>query len=258
LSCRTALWSRSRRSKSCFTYRPRSACSRDHRDWQRGARKTRSFFARTFVVSTGNPLHRRGARVPHRRSDRNTRVGGSPLARLALAIVCAAADFCTTFVPRLGTALVALEVRREAAADARTKVMWRVVVRRSSGTLLEFSGLLIPIPLPQSTVHSSVIGFLLAVCAATLCARNTETESQRNPKPTAAPRLSSGTGIRFEVYRGRSWSRLTFLKWRIAFGRRKAASCSLRNLLFALASTQFFLFRQHEWRRRMRSPTKSS
>ncbi len=37
--------------------------------------------------------------------------------------------------------------------------MWRVVVRRSSGTLLKFSGLLIPIQLPQGTVHSSVIGF---------------------------------------------------------------------------------------------------
>jgi hypothetical protein len=74
--------------------------------------------------------------------------------------------------------------------------MWRVVVRRSSGTLLEFSGLLIPIQLPQSTVHSSVIGSLLAVCAATPCADagTQKTESQRNPKPTATPRLSSGTG----------------------------------------------------------------
>jgi len=71
--------------------------------------------------------------------------------------------------------------------------MWRVVARGSSGTLLKFSGLLIPIQLPQSTTHSSVIGFLLAVCAATACAHagTEKTESQRNPKPTAAPRLSS-------------------------------------------------------------------
>src|SRR5215831_14331297 len=147
------------RSKSYFTYRSPSPCSRNHCDWQRRARKTRPLFARTFVVSTGNPLHRCGARVPHRRTDRNTRLGGPPLSRLALAIVCAAADFCTTIVPRFGTPLVALEVRRKAAAYARTKVMWRVVARGSSGTLLNFSGLLIPNQLPQGTVHSSVIGF---------------------------------------------------------------------------------------------------
>ena len=71
--------------------------------------------------------------------------------------------------------------------------MWRVVVRGSSGTLLKFSGLLIPIQLRQGTVHSSVIGFLLAVCAATACAHagTEKTESQRNAKPTAVPRLSS-------------------------------------------------------------------
>jgi len=81
--------------------------------------------------------------------------------------------------------------------------MWRVVARGSSGTLLKFSGLLIPIQLPQSTTHSSVIGFLLAVCAATACAHagTEKTESQRNPKPTAALRLSSAPeqGLKFIV-----------------------------------------------------------
>ena len=81
--------------------------------------------------------------------------------------------------------------------------MWRVVIRGSSGTLLKFSGLLIPIQLPQSTVHSSVIGSLLAVCAATPCADagTQKTESQRNPKPTTALRLSPAPeqGLKFIV-----------------------------------------------------------
>src|SRR5262249_55831984 len=140
-----------------------SPCTRDHCDWQRRTRKTRPLFARQFIVSARDPLYRRGARFPHGRSDRNSRLGGSRLSRLALAIACAAADFCTTIVPRLGTALVALEVRKEAAADARTKVMWGVVAKGSSGTLLHFSGLLIPIQLRQGAVHSLVIGFLLRI-----------------------------------------------------------------------------------------------
>jgi hypothetical protein len=81
--------------------------------------------------------------------------------------------------------------------------MWRVVARGSSGTLLKFSGLLIPIQLRQGTVHSSVIGFLLAVCAATACAHagTKKTEWQRNPKPPAAPRLSPAPeqGLKFIV-----------------------------------------------------------
>ena len=43
--------------------------------------------------------------------------------------------------------------------------MWREVVRRLSGELLNVSGLLIPLQL-RVTVHSSFIGFLVAVCAA--------------------------------------------------------------------------------------------
>jgi hypothetical protein len=170
-----------------------------------------------------------------------------------LAIVCAAADFCTTIVPRFGTPLVALEVRREAAADARTKVMWRVAVRGSSGTWLKFSGLLIPIQLPQGTAHSSVIGFLLAVCAATACAdaRTEKTEWQRNPKPTAAPRLSSAPeqGLKFIVGARRLDS--PSFNGESLLASLKAVSCRLRNLLFVLCSKLFFLFLQQESRSRV-------
>jgi len=72
-------------------------------------------------------------------------------------------------------------------------VIWRVVVRGSSGTLLKFSGLLIPIQSPQDTTHSSVIGFLLTARAATASAHaeTEKTEWQKNAKPTAVLGLSS-------------------------------------------------------------------
>jgi hypothetical protein len=81
--------------------------------------------------------------------------------------------------------------------------MWRAVVRRSSHGLLNLSGLLIPLQLPQVAAHSSFIGLLVAVCVATAYAHpgTAKTESQRNPTPTAAPRLSSAPaqGLNFVV-----------------------------------------------------------
>jgi hypothetical protein len=128
--------------------------------------------------------------------------------------------------------------------------MWRVVARGSSGTLLKFSGLLIPIQLPQSTTHSSVIGFLLAVCAATAYADpgTAKTESQRNPKPTAAPRLSSAPEQDLKFIVGARGLDSLFFNGESPLASPKVASCSLRDLLFALSSTQFFLFRQQESR----------
>jgi len=71
--------------------------------------------------------------------------------------------------------------------------MWRVVVRGSSGTLPKFSGLLIPIQLPQDTTHSSVIRFLLAVRARPLPRTPKQRKQNRrwNAKPTAVLGLSS-------------------------------------------------------------------
>ena len=111
LSCRTVVRIGSRRSKSSFRARAASACPRGRRDWQRRPGKARLLFARKFVVSAGDPLHRRGARFPHGRSDRNSRLGGPILSRLALAIVCAAAHFHPAIVACLGTAMVDLEIR---------------------------------------------------------------------------------------------------------------------------------------------------
>ena len=68
-------------------------------------------FARKSVVSAGDPLHRRGARIPHRRSECNSRLGGPVLFRLVLAIGCAAACFHPAAFPRFGTAMVDLEIR---------------------------------------------------------------------------------------------------------------------------------------------------
>jgi len=73
--------------------------------------------------------------------------------------------------------------------------MWRAIVRRSSGTSRGFSG-----RLRQVTVHGSLLGFLVALCAATACA-GSGTESQGNPTPHAAPRISSAPqqGLDFVV-----------------------------------------------------------
>jgi hypothetical protein len=81
--------------------------------------------------------------------------------------------------------------------------MWRAVARRSSSRLSNFSGRLILHQLRQVTVHNSFIGFLVAVCAATVFADPDaeKTESKRNPTPTIVPRLSSAPkqGLNFVV-----------------------------------------------------------
>jgi hypothetical protein len=100
--------------------------------------------------------------------------------------------------------VVALEIWREAAADARTEVMWRaVIMRRSSDTLLSFSTLLIPCPLPHITRHSSFVSFLLALLAGTVFADTSpvKTGSQQNPTATPAVLQSSAPkqGLNFVV-----------------------------------------------------------
>jgi hypothetical protein len=100
--------------------------------------------------------------------------------------------------------VVALEIWREAAADARTEVMWRPVVRRRSpDTLLSISTLLIPCPLPHITRHSLFVSFLLALLAGTVFADTNpvKTESQQNPTATPAVLQSSAPkqGLSFVV-----------------------------------------------------------
>ena len=94
----------------------------DHRDRQRRTGEARILFARKSVVSAGDPLHRRGARIHHRRPDCNSRLGGPALSRLALAIGCAAEHLHSATVPRMRTSVVDLEIWREIAAAARPGV----------------------------------------------------------------------------------------------------------------------------------------
>jgi hypothetical protein len=82
--------------------------------------------------------------------------------------------------------------------------MWRaVIMRRSSDTLLSFSTLLIPCPLPHITRHSSFVSFLLALLAGTVFADTSpvKTESQQNPTATPAVLQSSAPkqGLNFVV-----------------------------------------------------------
>src|SRR5260370_2959953 len=77
-------------------------------------------FAREFVVSAGDPLHRRGAWIHHWRSSCDSRLGGPALLGLALAIGCAAAHFHPAIVSRFGIAMVDLEIWREVAGNHRS------------------------------------------------------------------------------------------------------------------------------------------
>jgi hypothetical protein len=99
--------------------------------------------------------------------------------------------------------MVALEIRRDAAADARTKMMWRTVVEDLSGALLNFSVRLVPLQLRQITFHSSFIILLAAVCNATAFGDSDpdRTESPTNPTSTAIRRPSSAPeqGLKFIV-----------------------------------------------------------
>ena len=100
--------------------------------------------------------------------------------------------------------MVDLEIREKFTSDAGTKVMWRAVVRRrSSNTLLSFSTLLIPCPLPYISRHSSFVSFLLAVLAGPVFADTSpvKTESQQNPTATPVVLQSSAPkqGLNFVV-----------------------------------------------------------
>src|SRR5207249_6118159 len=83
--------------------------------------KARALSTRKLIVSARNPLHRRCARIRHRRPGGDSRLGGSALSRLALATGCAAARFHPAISPRFGTPVVDLEIWREIAAAARSE-----------------------------------------------------------------------------------------------------------------------------------------
>ncbi len=74
-----------------------------HRDRQRSAGKTWILFARKFVVSAGDPLHRCGARIHHRRSDFNPRLGRPILSRLVLAACLHSHVFSSRGFPALSS-----------------------------------------------------------------------------------------------------------------------------------------------------------
>src|SRR6266542_3345384 len=78
-----------------------------------------------------------------------------------------------------------------------------VVSSRSSDRLLNFSTLLIPYQLPHITPHSSLIGFCLALLAATAFAGTSpvKTVSQRNgtPTPAVVPSPAAKQGLNFTV-----------------------------------------------------------
>src|SRR5437016_4380536 len=87
LLCRAAVRLGNRRSKSPFAGGTESPVTCDYRDWQRRAGKARLLFAREFVVSAGDPLHRGRARFCHRRADFDSRLGGPPISRLVFQII---------------------------------------------------------------------------------------------------------------------------------------------------------------------------
>src|SRR5439155_1383301 len=105
-----------RRQKSPFVAGTESSVTCNHRHWQRRSGETRSLFAREFVVSAGDPLHRGGARFRHRRADFNSRLGGPSISRLVFQVIRTAGHFHSAFVPRFGTSMVNLEVWKEATA----------------------------------------------------------------------------------------------------------------------------------------------
>ena len=69
----------------------------DYCHWQRRTGETWLLFAREFVVSAGDPLHRRRTRFCHGRADSDSRLGGLVVFRMASATV----DSAGRFVPRL-------------------------------------------------------------------------------------------------------------------------------------------------------------
>ena len=86
-------------------YRTASPGAGHRRHWQRRAGEARTLSAQKFVVSSGDPLHRRCAGVYHGRSGCNPRLGGPALSRLALASVCAAEDFHSAPAARIRIAV---------------------------------------------------------------------------------------------------------------------------------------------------------
>ena len=79
-----------------------------------------------IAIGSGDPLHRRCARIPHGRSGSDSRMGGPVLSRLALPVGCATARFHPATVPRGGTSVVNLEIWRETAAAALVRTRGRL------------------------------------------------------------------------------------------------------------------------------------
>src|SRR5439155_3390902 len=105
LLCRAAVRLGNRRPKSPFAAGTESPVACNHRDWQRRTGETRLLFAREFVLSAGDPLHRGGARFSNGRPVRHSRLGGPVVFRMASATDDSAAPLRSAPSPWIGIAV---------------------------------------------------------------------------------------------------------------------------------------------------------